>query len=166
MDIFGWAKGLFGEKGLAGTITDMVEKYWPPDVSPEKKAEFTLAMNRDAMEKERNFMENAHKQDETFNKRITDLEGTATDLKTIPIVGSVMIFLRGCQRPVWGFYALYMDYMWFSNGWVIADGSQKSAAFIIINILVLGFLFGERAVQNIMPYVTQFFGVKNCEKVV
>lgn len=37
MDLFGWAKGLFGDKGLVGTVTDVVEKYWPPDVSPVQK---------------------------------------------------------------------------------------------------------------------------------
>jgi len=164
MDIFAWIKGLFGDKGIAGTVMDAVEKYWPPDVSPEKKAEFQMAVTKEMHCHELAILEAAHKQDQEFNQRIKDLEGTAADLKSIPILGTFMIFLRGCQRPIWGLATLAIDYMWFSGGWEIPDGSQKSNAFIAINVLVLGFLFGERAMQNVMPYIIQFFGVKNCSQ--
>lgn len=161
MDIFGSVlKGLFGDKGFAGTVADMVEKYWPPDVSPEKKIEFQLAMSKESMEKEKILMEYSLQQDKEFNKRMTDMEGTASDLKSIPFLGSIMLFLRGCQRPVWGFATIYLDIMWFSNYWDIPANTQKSAAFLIINIFVLVFLFGERALQNVMPYIIQFFSGK------
>lgn len=82
------------------------------------------------------------------------LEGTASDLKSLPILGPVMLFLRGCQRPIWGFGTIYFDHQVFSGAWSITTGPQESA-FWIINLLVLGFLFGERAVQNIAPFVAE-----------
>jgi hypothetical protein len=98
--------------------------------------------------------------DKEFNKRISDLEGTASDLKSIPIIGPILLFLRGAQRPFWGFATIYLDYQVFSKGWNLDPGSQAGSAFYVINLLVLGFLFGERAIQNVLPYMTQFKGTK------
>jgi hypothetical protein len=147
--------------GILSVVTDVVKTYWPPEMSPEKRAEAELAMTKEINTKTIALMQDAHQADVEFNTRIKDLEGTAVDLKTIPYVGALMIFLRGCQRPVWGYATIALDYMWFSNAWQIPDSTQKSAAFLVLNILVLGFLFGERAMQNVMPYIIQFFGAKN-----
>jgi hypothetical protein len=147
--------------GIVSTITDVVKSYWPPEMPPEKKAEAELAMVKAMNEKTTALMKDAKDADDAFNKRIVDLEGTASDLKSIPIIGAIMIFLRGCQRPIWGFATIYIDWMWLSNTWKIPDGTQQAAALVIINVLVLGFLFGERAIQNVMPYIIQYFGVKS-----
>lgn len=88
-----------------------------------------------------------------FNKRIAELEGTASDLTKFGLLGRLVVFVRGCQRPVWGFATLYMDFMWFSGRWAELSQQQESA-FWIINLLVLGFLFGERAIKNLMPLIT------------
>jgi len=50
---------------------------------------------------------------------------------------------------------MYMDVMWFSGKWSGLTDQQESALWVI-NTLVLGFLFGERAVKNVMPFMTQF----------
>jgi len=94
-----------------------------------------------------------------FNKRIAEQEGTAKDLLQLPVIGRIMIFFRGAQRPVWGFGVLYFDFQVFSSVWTIPAGTMESA-FWIINFLVLGFLFGERAVKNVLPLVTQFLASK------
>lgn len=94
-----------------------------------------------------------------FSKRVAELEGTASDLKSLPFIGRIMIFLRGSQRPTWGFGVLYFDFMIFSDQWTLIPGTQESA-FWIINFLVLGFLFGERATKNILPLVTQFLATQ------
>ena len=96
-------------------------------------------------------MEAAHQAEAEFNGRIKDLEGTAADLKTIPVLGPVILFLRGCQRPAFGFFTLIMDWLVFSGAWTILSGSRLESAFFTVNLLVLGFLFGERAVKNVMP---------------
>ncbi len=33
-----------------------------------------------------------------------------------------------------------------------------NVAMIVINVLVLGFFFGERALKNLMPMIAQVFG--------
>jgi hypothetical protein len=102
----------------------------------------------------------ANEADREFNARIRDLEGTAADLKSLPVLGNIMLFLRGSQRPIWGFCTLFLDYQVYSGAWKLTSGTQQEAAFYIINFLVLGFLFGERAVQNVMTYMSQFFTKK------
>jgi len=97
----------------------------------------------------------ANEQTEEFNSRLKDMEGTAKDLKSIPVLGPIVIFLRGTQRPVWGFATLYLDYKWFSGDWTLDD--QQGSAAAIINLLVLGFLFGERAIKNLEPLLLKLF---------
>ena len=142
--------------GAIKTISDVVMAYLPPDMSPEKKAEIQLAVAAQEANNKQAMLTIAYEMDKELNKRISDLEGTASDLKSIPIIGSILLFLRGAQRPVWGFATIYLDYQVFSKGWSFDIGSQAGSAFYIINILVLGFLFGERAIQNVMPYISQF----------
>ncbi len=88
-----------------------------------------------------------------FNKRINQHEGTAADLKTMPVLGRLMLFLRGCQRPVWGFGVLYMDVMLIVKDAQLPEGNYFGLMMLIINLLVLGFLFGERAVLNLQPLI-------------
>ena len=159
MDIFSKIAD-FVTGGTLKTVTDVVMAYLPPDMSPEKKAEIQLAAAAQEAANKLSALTMAHEMDKDFNKRITDLEGTASDLKSLPIVGPILLFFRGAQRPVWGFATIYLDYQVFSNNWSVLPGSQQSAAFYVINVLVLGFLFGERAIQNVMPYIIQYFGVK------
>ena len=94
--------------------------------------------------------------DGEFNQRIKDLEGTAADLRKIPVLGSIILFMRGCLRPIFGFFTLYMDYLVFSGAWIIEQGSRLESAFFAINLLVLGFLFGERAVKNLLPLFDRY----------
>lgn len=152
--------GNFLGGGIFKTITDTVMAYLPPDMSPEKKAEIQLAATKQDAENKIALMNQAFAMDVEFNKRIADLEGTASDLKSLPIIGPILLFMRGAQRPVWGFATLFLDYQVFSAGWNLADGSQAASAFYIINILVLGFLFGERAIQNVLPMLAQYKGTK------
>jgi hypothetical protein len=53
-----------------------------------------------------------------------------------------------------------MDVMVFSKRWDLSslagdskDMANLQSAFWVVNFLVLGFLFGERAVRNVMPLV-------------
>jgi hypothetical protein len=53
-----------------------------------------------------------------------------------------------------------MDFMVFSGQWPLTGSTTQNAAnsldlqsaFWVINFLVLGFLFGERAMRNVMPF--------------
>jgi hypothetical protein len=151
-----------------GSITDFINARWPPDMSEEQKAQVNLALRdyeskekQAAFEREKEAMKISFEIEKEFNQRTRDLEGTAADLKSIPFLGSIIIFLRGMQRPLWGFGTLWCDFKVFSGGWGLrlwkegATGGNfitpEGFILIIINFLVLAFLFGERAIVNITP---------------
>lgn len=148
---------LGGEKGLGGTILDAVKSYFPPDMSPEQKAQMEMAIKTAADKQANIVMDKAMEADKAVTDRIAKLEGTATDLLQLPVVGRFIMFLRGCQRPIWGFATLYLDFLWFTE-WKLTD--RQETALIVINVLVLGFLFGERTIKNLEPLLLQVFGQK------
>ena len=142
--------------GLFKEIKDVVNERWPPDMSPQEKAEANLAIERVAMEKQMQADKILTEAGAQLDRRIAEQEGTAKDLLALPIIGRLMLFVRGIQRPVWGFATLYIDYRWFFDA--AADFSeQQELALTVINLLVLGFLFGERAVKNLEPIIMKIF---------
>lgn len=93
-----------------GKVTNFINTRWPPDMSEEQKANVSLSLKEFEAKQE----EAKHKMmletqkigmevDAEFNQRIKDLEGTASDLKGLPVIGRIVLFLRGTQRPLWGF---------------------------------------------------------------
>lgn len=145
----------FFSGGLGSAIVDGVKDYFPPSMSDKEKAALATRIKDSADKQANESAKIANEAEAEFNQRIKDMEGTANDLKSIPVIGPLVIFLRGCQRPIWGYATLYMDFMVFSDKWKALTETQESALWVI-NLLVLGFLFGERAVKNIMPLVSQY----------
>ena len=157
--VFNFLSGGLGEK-----IADKVLSQFPSKV---EKAKIKAAIIEASREQELELLKLVQEEEklalqevEKFRQSIKDLEGTAKDLQQFGIIGKIIVFLRGCQRPIWGFGILYGDYMIFSGEWNPADIATKSngsldleAAFWIINFIVLTFLFGERAVKNAAPVV-------------
>lgn len=145
--------------GIGSAIVDTVKDYFPPSMSDKEKSELSMRIAEAANKQANEAAKLANEAEAEFNSRIKDLEGTAKDLKSIPIIGPVVIFLRGCQRPVWGYSTLYMDFMIFSGKWADITEMQESALWVI-NLLVLGFLFGERAIKNLMPLIERLVKIK------
>lgn len=150
-----------GVKDLVGGIGDVVDKFV---TTKEEKALLKLELNKVTHQHEISLRELAieeekiaNERESELNDRIKSLEGTASDLKQFGWIGSVVVFLRGLQRPVWGFGTIYMDFMVFSGKWKIPDDDQLKSAFWIINLIVLVFLFGERAIKNVAPLIKEFF---------
>ena len=147
--------------GIGSKIVDKVLKQFPDRLSDAEKAKIKAAIVEATREHELKLLELAKEQDEIFNQRIKELEGTASDLKQFGIIGKTIIFLRGAQRPLWGYSVLFMDFMVYSGKWRMYELAQKvgdntigtniESAFWVINFLVLGFLFGERALKNVLP---------------
>lgn len=152
MSLIDKVASLFGG-GLVDSVTKVIEKYLPPDMSPSEKAAMELELQRMAFEKQKQADAMMADAERRVTERISLLEGTATDLRSIPLVGPIMLFMRGAQRPVWGFAVLYADMMWFSGRWGVMTEQQESALWVI-NLLVLGFVFGERAVANLAPVIS------------
>jgi hypothetical protein len=144
--------------GFVSTAVDTFKDYFPPDMSAEQIADLELRTQKLKSDIQQQTDDAANVAEELLTNRIAQLEGTASDLKSVPIVGPLVLFLRGLQRPLWGYATLFMDYMWFSE-WTTLTSKQESA-LMAINILVLGFLFGERAIKNVMPLITKLFEAK------
>jgi len=155
MDILGKIADSLGG-GLVKTALDVAKTYFPPSMSDKEKSDAELAFL--AIQKDAENKTNLVARDiqEMFESRIRDMEGTSSDLKAIPLIGPLVIFARGMQRPVWGFAVLWIDFMVFGGDWVLVKESSQETAFMILNLLVLGFLFGERAFQNVAPLIEKF----------
>ncbi len=149
--------GLFTSKVIP-QVGDLLYKFIPTkEKRDEAQRELTSLMHNNEMQLQKFSLE----AEQTFNQRIKDMEGTAQDLKQSGWMGRIVLFLRGAQRPIWGYAVIYMDFMVFSARWTIPEENpQLQSAFWIINFLVLGFLFGERAVKNVGPLVAQMFQKK------
>jgi hypothetical protein len=146
-------------------IKETAMAYFPPDMSPAQKAEAERAIDNVIIAKQAQANEAIAEDNraaetamEGLNKRIAEQEGTVSDLKSIPIIGTFIIFLRGCQRPVWGFGTLIMDFKWFFGAGTFTE--QQQTALIFINIIVLTFLFGERTIKNLEPLLSKLFAKK------
>jgi len=165
MGIFSSIANLLGG-GMVNAVSETIQAYFPPDMSEADKAKMTQAVRQAEMEHERRILELAHQAEVEFDKRLAEHEGTAADLRTLPILGPILIFLRGCQRPAWGFGALAVDWMVFSGAWNVpltlpqGGWTPQGMALVAINVLVLGFLFGERAVKNVMPLITRMLDAR------
>ena len=140
--------------GLADTVMDGIKAYFPPDMSNEQKAAVNLELQKIELQKSIEINKAVADAEKAINDRIAAHEGTAKDLSALPVIGRVIIFARGCQRPLWGFGVMWADLQWFSGQWSGLSQQQESALWVI-NLLVLGFLFGERAVKNVAPIISQ-----------
>lgn len=137
-------------------IKEGIMAYFPPDMSPAEKAEAQLKIERFLHEKEIQTNQQLTDAAAQLDRRIQEQEGTAKDLSQMPILGRIVLFLRGLQRPTWGFATLWMDWKWFfGSGYDFNE--QQQTALIVINILVLGFLFGERTIKNLEPLIIKVF---------
>jgi hypothetical protein len=134
---------------------DLIDKYIP---SEAEKVELHQRMWGLQQEAKTRAQQIANEADREFNQRIKDLEGTAGDLKGVPILGPLVLFARGSQRPIWGFATIWFDYQWFFTG--VQFTEQQQTALLVINVLVLTFLFGERALKNLMPLIERVFLAK------
>ena len=149
----GAAKFLSG--GIGQGIVDVVKGRFPAKLSDAEKAQLELDIKLAAHTQEMELEQVLNEGTAEFNNRMKAMEGTASDLKSIPILGPIILFLRGLQRPTWGFATLYFDYMWFIDDFVLNE--QQGTVMAIINVLVLGFLFGERAIKNLEPLLLKVF---------
>lgn len=137
-------------------IKEGVMAYFPPDMTPEQRAKAEMGIQE--MLHKKQMAVNKALSDATvqLDQRIASQEGTASDLKSLPILGPVVLFMRGLQRPAWGFGTMYMDNRWLFGNHTFTE--QEQTAMIVINVLVLGFLFGERTLKNLEPLIIKVFG--------
>lgn len=138
-------------KGVAGFI----KGQFPDKLSEADQLAIQIKMTELTNTQITKAAELANAETTEFNQRIKDMEGTASDLKAIPVLGPLMLFLRGAQRPVWSMATMYFDFVWFTSADTFTE--QQSTALIVVNSLVLGFLFGERTLKNLEPLLIKVF---------
>ena len=151
----GILKGLMGflNGSFVKTSMEFINTRWPPDMSEQDKAQMEIII-KDLLHKQAMDIANVAQEDEAmFNKRTIDLEGTAADLKSIPYIGGLIIFLRGAFRPLFSYLTAYIDWIYFTTD-TSKWSEQQQTLLIAINLLVLVFFFGERALKNVMPLIT------------
>lgn len=141
---------------------EVIMAYWPPEVTPEKRLELQAKLNEIELLKTRQIDQAIADAETRLTERIAMTEGSAQDLRAIPFVGPAVLFLRGLQRPIWGYATLYGDAMWFMGRWQLSQ--QQESALWVINFLVLGFLFGERAIQNVAPLIGEIMAKRTGSK--
>lgn len=95
--------------------------------------------------------------DRVLNARMAAMEGTAADLKAVPIAGPLMLFLRGSQRILIGYGTAWLDFDWLTGGMQTLNDLQQRL-LLTASLLVFVVLFGERAVKNIAPLVIDLLG--------
>lgn len=137
------------------TGLEFVNKRWPPKMSEEDRAQAELAVS-DMLHNHKVQLEKMEQENQAeFNKRLAEYEGTAKDLTAVPFVGSIVIFGRGAFRPVFAFSVLYWDHLYF---YTIREWTERQEVLLLtVNILVLGFFFGERTLRNLLPLLERVF---------
>ncbi len=136
-------------------IKDGIMSYFPPDMTPQQKADYEKNLQEFLHQKQIDSHKIVMEEAASLDRRIAEQEGRAEDLVKLGWFGKLMIGLRGCQRPTWGFATLYIDYKWFFE--VHDFSEQQNTALMIINVLVLGFLFGERTLMKLEPLIVKVF---------
>lgn len=143
--------GDFLNGGIGDKIYTAIKDYFPPNMSESDKALLQLKIKEVDHQHQMEGLRMQLEAEQAVTERVAQLEGTVSELKTIPFVGAIVIFTRAMQRQVWGYSTLYINFLWFSGKWTFTE--QQESAMWVINLLVLGFLFGERAIQNIAPLI-------------
>jgi len=100
----------------------VVRRLWPEQMSKEKEAE--VQQNLEG----------------TFRNFVIEYEGAAKDIP------KALIYLRSMIRPVFTILIGYIDYLYFTGApaWSV----EKIGLLKAVNMIVLFFWFGERAVTN------------------
>jgi len=111
----------------------VLDKVLPDKMSEAERTQihnaYTMAM-----------LAETRKSDSAFRRFVLDYEGRAKDIpKLITIIRSLI-------RPAFTILVGYLDWVYFTSGatWTI----EQTSLLKTINIIVLVFWFGERAVQN------------------
>lgn len=150
--------GLLSGDGLIAKGLDFINDRWPPDMSEQQKAQMEVVVKDMLHRQQMELMEAAHEDEKQFNERTITMEGTAKDLQAIPFVGALIIFMRGAFRPLFAYFTLYADYVYLIEG--MSWTERQETLLLAVNLLVLVFFFGERAMKNIMPLIVKVFAVK------
>lgn len=147
---------LLSGDGLIAKGLDFINDRWPPDMSEQQRQQMEIVVKEMLHTQKMELQDAARADEQQFNERTIALEGTAKDLQAIPYVGALIIFMRGAFRPLFSYMTAYFDYLYFVED-TTAWSDRQEALLLAINLLVLIFFFGERAMKNVLPIIMQVF---------
>jgi hypothetical protein len=119
---------------VIGLVNTGIDKFLPDKMSEAEKENLKKDLAIHATQESR-------KVDSDFRQFVLQYEGSAAD------VPKFIVVFRSLIRPVFTCLIGYIDFLFFTTsteGWSIDSISMLKA----INIIVLGFWFGERALQR------------------
>jgi hypothetical protein len=124
-------------------VIGLFKRWFPEKMSEEQEAQITEVAQS------------------SFRNFVVQYEGSASDYKDIKFFGPLMMMIRGIIRPAVTIAVVYFDSQYFT----LIDATKvqwpEGTAQILLwmNVLVLGFWFGERAVKNsgIVESLGKFF---------
>jgi hypothetical protein len=119
---------------VIGLIQTGIDKFLPDKMSEKEREEFKKDLALHAATE-------ARRATSDFRRFVVDYEGAAAD------VPRVIIILRALIRPLFTVLVGYMDWRYFAGN--PAEWTPDAVSLLkAINIIVLGFWFGERALQR------------------
>lgn len=137
--------------GVGSKVLDIIDKQFPGKLSASEQKELQLELERLDMEREKAGNEAIAEATRALNERVAQYEGTAADVKDMFLIGPLIILVRSMFRPVCSYVTLYLDYHYFVLGGSETWPEGTTTLLMIINLIVLGFWFGERTIKNLMP---------------
>ena len=143
---------------LGSNILKGVKHFFPASMTAVEKGALELKIMEVSQTQEILLLKYAQDAQSEFNDRIKAMEGTAAEIKSIPLVGPAIIALRSVLRPLISIFVIVLDYQIFSGAW--SWNTELKPVFVALNVLVLGFWFGERMVKNVMPLFVKFMESK------
>lgn len=119
--------------GITNLIEKGLDKFVADKMSEADKEELKFKLKA--------FMvQSAITEDKNFRDFVLDFEGRAKDIP------KTLVWLRSAIRPAFTILIGYTDYLYFKPGVTFTD--EQSALLYAVNIIVLGFWFGEKALQR------------------
>ena len=160
---------IFGKEdgeSIASVVTDTIKEYYPPDLTEAQKQQLELGAKHAAVAVAQAAQEMITESEKAITERIVVLEGSAKDLRTIPVLGSIVIFLRAAYRPVFAYAISFtaIAWWWGTTSIQIPPDSVKEQLLYWCLIIVLIFHFGERAVRAALPMMTQWLSAFKSNK--
>ena len=111
----------------------VLDKFIPDKMSDAERMkvtnEFELALRQEAS-----------KAESSFRDFVVAYEGAAKDVP--PIIQTI----RSLIRPAFTVLVGYLDFLYFTSSASFTD--DQSSLLMAVNLIVLGFWFGERAISN------------------
>lgn len=134
---------------VSNLIEKGLDKFVADKMSEKEKAELTNNMQM-------YILSEARQEGSAFRSFVLAYEGEAKDYKDIPLVGPLMMLIRGLIRPAFTLGVAYWDWGFFVARDISNWPADKTNLLFAINIIVLIFWFGERTVQYVMPLINAF----------